>query len=168
MSKKIIIEEFGGADQLKVIQEQVGEPGPNEVRIAHKACGLNFIDIYQRTGLYPMPLPHTLVTEAAGLVDAVGSNVTHLNAGDRVAYAFNAPAGAYCEMRVMPADQVCVLPDSISFEEGAARHGLQQAKPLRVTNFVVTTINEPSGTAYPDEDLVSASKQPRRSISRQR
>ena len=75
MSKKIIIEEFGGADQLKVIQEQVGEPGPNEVRIAHKACGLNFIDIYQRTGLYPMPLPHTLGTEAAGLVDAVGSNV---------------------------------------------------------------------------------------------
>ena len=62
MSKKIIIEEFGGADQLKVIQEQVGEPGPNEVRIAHKACGLNFIDIYQRTGLYPMPLPHTLGT----------------------------------------------------------------------------------------------------------
>ena len=120
MSKKIIIEEFGGADQLKVIQEQVGEPGPNEVRIAHKACGLNFIDIYQRTGLYPMPLPHTLGTEAAGLVDAVGSDVTHLKTGDRVAYAFNAPAGAYCEMRVMPADQVCVLPESISFEEGAA------------------------------------------------
>lgn len=120
MSKKIIIEEFGGADQLKVIQEQVGEPGPNEVRIAHKACGLNFIDIYQRTGLYPMPLPHTLGTEAAGLIDAVGSDVTHLKTGDRVAYAFNAPAGAYCEMRVMPADQVCVLPESISFEEGAA------------------------------------------------
>jgi NADPH2:quinone reductase len=98
---------------------EVGEPGPNEVRIAHKAIGLNFIDVYQRTGLYPMKLPHAMGMEAAGIIEAVGEGVTHLKVGDRAAYA-SQPPGAYTEARVMPAAQVCPLPDGISFEEGAA------------------------------------------------
>ncbi|MEC8580528.1 MAG: quinone oxidoreductase, partial [Pseudomonadota bacterium] len=89
------------------------------VRINHKVCGLNFIDCYQRSGLYPMNLPHAMGMEASGVVDAVGEGVTHLKVGDRVAYA-SQPPGAYCEARVMPAAQVCPLPDGISFEEGAA------------------------------------------------
>jgi NADPH2:quinone reductase len=97
----------------------VGAPGPGEVRIAHKACGLNFIDVYQRSGVYPMTLPAAMGMEAAGVIEAVGEGVTHLAVGDRAAYAAQ-PPGAYCEARVMPAAQVCPLPDAISFEEGAA------------------------------------------------
>jgi NADPH2:quinone reductase len=81
--------------------------------------GLNFIDVYQRTGLYPMQLPQAMGMEAAGIIEAVGADVTHLKVGDRAAYAAN-PPGAYSEARVMPAAQVCPLPDGISFEEGAA------------------------------------------------
>ena len=119
MAATVIIEEFGGPDRLRVVEREVGEPGPGEVRIAHKACGLNFIDVYQRTGLYPLELPHALGMEASGIIEAVGSGVTHLKPGDRAAYAA-APPGAYAEARVMPAAQVCPLPDGISFEEGAA------------------------------------------------
>ena len=97
----------------------VGAPGPGEVRIAHKACGLNFIDVYQRSGLYPLSLPHPLGMEAAGVIEAVGDGVTHLKPGDRAVYA-SMPPGAYSEARVMPAAQVCPLPDGVSFEEGAA------------------------------------------------
>src|SRR5690606_12975301 len=104
---------------LKLADRPVGEPGPGEVRIRHHACGLNFIDIYQRSGLYPMQLPAALGMEAAGVVEAVGEGVTHLRPGDRGAYAAM-PPGAYAEARVMPAAQVCPLPDGISFEEGAA------------------------------------------------
>jgi NADPH2:quinone reductase len=78
----------------------VGEPGPGEIRIRHEACGLNFIDVYQRTGLYPLEMPHALGMEAAGVVEAVGEGVTHLKPGDRAAYAA-APPGAYAEARVM-------------------------------------------------------------------
>lgn len=119
MAKTVVIEEFGGADALKVVDREVGEPGPGEIRIAHKACGLNFIDVYQRTGLYPLELPHALGMEASGIIEAVGEGVTHLQVGDRAAYAA-APPGAYAEARVMPAKQVCPLPEGISFEEGAA------------------------------------------------
>lgn len=119
MAKTVVIEEFGGADALKVVDREVGEPGPGEIRIAHKACGLNFIDVYQRTGLYPLELPHALGMEASGIIEAVGEGVTHLEVGDRAAYAA-APPGAYAEARVMPAKQVCPLPEGISFEEGAA------------------------------------------------
>lgn len=97
----------------------MGDPQAGEVKIRHKAVGLNFIDVYQRSGLYPMALPHALGMEAAGIVEAVGAGVTHLKEGDRVAYAAQ-PPGAYTEARVMPAAQVCPLPDAISFEEGAA------------------------------------------------
>lgn len=119
MARTIIFEQTGGPEVLKLVDLEVGEPGPGEIRIRHKACGLNFIDVYQRTGLYPMALPHALGMEAAGIVEAVGAGVTHLKPGDRVAYAAN-PPGAYAEARVMPAAQVCPLPDGISFEDAAA------------------------------------------------
>jgi len=119
MNKTVIINEFGGSDKLTIQDMPVGDPGPGQVRIAHKACGLNFIDVYQRTGLYPLNLPHALGMEAAGVIEAVGEGVTHLKVGDRAAYA-SMPPGGYCERRVMPAAQVCPLPDGISFEKGAA------------------------------------------------
>jgi NADPH2:quinone reductase len=119
VSLTAVIEAHGGSEQFKLVEREVGEPGTGEVRIAHKAIGLNFIDVYQRTGLYPMQLPHAMGMEAAGVIEAVGEGVTHLKVGDRAAYASN-PPGAYAEARVMPAAQVCPLPDGISFEEGAA------------------------------------------------
>ena len=119
MAKTVIIEKTGGPEVLTLVDRPVGDPGPGEIRIRHKAVGLNFIDCYQRSGLYPMTLPSGLGREAAGVVEAVGDGVTHLKVGDRAAYAA-AVTGAYCEEWVMPAAQVCPLPDGISFEEGAA------------------------------------------------
>ena len=119
MALTAIIEAHGGPEQFKLVDLDVGQPGHGEVRILQKAVGLNFIDVYQRTGLYPMQLPHAMGMEAAGIVDAIGEGVTHLKIGDRVAYA-SQPPGSYAEARVMPAAQVCQLPDGISFEEGAA------------------------------------------------
>nr|WP_315495762.1 quinone oxidoreductase [uncultured Rhodoferax sp.] len=118
-SRAIHIAQHGEPEQLQLVQVTVGEPGPGEVRIRHHAVGLNFIDVYQRTGLYPQQLPVQLGMEAAGVVEAVGEGVTHLKVGDRAAYASN-PPGAYCEVRVLPAKCVCTLPDAISFETGAA------------------------------------------------
>jgi NADPH2:quinone reductase len=117
--KAIQIDQNGGPEQLKTVMVEVGEPGPGEIRVRHKAIGLNFIDVYQRSGLYPFPMPLRLGMEASGIVEAVGAGVTHLKSGDRVAYASN-PPGSYSEARVMPAKTVCVLPDAISFETGAA------------------------------------------------
>ena len=119
MSLAVQIDQNGGPEMMKLVDVQVGEPGPGEIRIRHKAIGLNFIDVYQRTGLYPFPMPLRLGMEGAGIVEAVGEGVTHLRAGDRAAYA-SAPPGSYCEVRVMPAKNVCKLPDGISFETGAA------------------------------------------------
>ena len=119
MTKTVVIKEFGGSDKLKIMDMPVGDPDTGQVRIAHKACGLNFIDVYQRTGLYPLNLPQALGMEGAGVIEAVGEGVTHLKVGDRAAYA-SMPPGSYCERRVMPAAQVCLLPDGISFEQGAA------------------------------------------------
>ena len=119
MARTIIIEEAGGPEKLKLADWPVGDPGPGQIRIRHKACGLNFIDVYQRSGLYPMQLPHAMGMEASGIVEAVGEGVTHLKEGDRAAYA-SMPPGAYSDVRLMPAAQVCPLPDEISFEEGAA------------------------------------------------
>ncbi len=118
-ARTVIIEEHGGPEQMKVVEWPVGDPGPGEIRIRHKVCGLNYIDVYQRTGLYKLQMPHALGMEAAGIVEAVGEGVTHLKEGDRAAYA-SMPPGAYCEARVMPAAQVCPLPDGVSFEQGAA------------------------------------------------
>lgn len=119
MALTAIIEAYGGPEQFKLVERDVGAPAAGEVRIAHKAVGLNFIDVYQRTGVYPLTLPHAMGMEAAGVIEAVGEGVTHLKVGDRAAYA-SQPPGAYAEARVMPAAQVCPLPDGISFEEGAA------------------------------------------------
>src|SRR5690606_27148511 len=118
-SKAVRIDRHGGPEELKLVEVEVGEPGPGEIRIRHHAVGLNFVDTYQRSGLYPSPMPLQLGMEAAGVVEAVGEGVTHLQAGDRAAYA-SQPPGAYCERRVMPALCVCKLPDTISFETGAA------------------------------------------------
>ena len=118
-SQAIRIDQHGGPEELKLVEVQVGEPGLGEIRIRHKAIGLNYIDVYQRSGLYSLPMPLQLGMEAAGVVEAVGQGVTHLQPGDRAAYA-SQPPGSYCEVRVMPAKCVCKLPDAISFETGAA------------------------------------------------
>jgi NADPH2:quinone reductase len=118
-SRAIRIDRQGGPEEMQMVQVTVGDPGPGEIRIRHKALGLNFIDVYQRSGVYPMQLPLQLGMEASGIVEAVGEGVTHLAVGDRAAYA-SQPPGAYCEVRVMPAKCVCQLPDAISFETGAA------------------------------------------------
>jgi NADPH2:quinone reductase len=109
----------GGPEVLQLVQLQVGAPGPGEIRIRHHAVGLNYIDVYHRTGLYALPFPLTLGMEGAGIVEAVGEGVTHLKPGDRAAYA-SQPPGAYSEARVMPARCVVKLPEPLSFEQGAA------------------------------------------------
>ena len=118
-SRAVRIDEHGGPEKLKLVTLTVGEPGPGEIRIRHKAVGLNYIDVYQRAGMYPLPMPLQMGMEASGVVEAVGEGVTHLKVGDRAAYA-SQPPGSYCELRVMPAKCVCKLPDAISFETGAA------------------------------------------------
>lgn len=119
VSKTVQITRYGGAEVLELVERAVGQPAAGEVLLRHHAIGLNFIDVYQRSGLYALPLPLALGMEGAGVVEAVGDGVTHLQKGDRVAYASN-PPGSYCERRVMPATHVCKLPDHISFETGAA------------------------------------------------
>jgi len=117
--KAIRIAAQGAPEQMKLEDVEVGEPGPGEIRIRHRACGLNYIDVYQRDGTYPMAVPLSLGMEAAGVVEAVGEGVTHLQPGDRAAYA-SQPPGAYSTARVMPAKAVVRLPDEITFETGAA------------------------------------------------
>ncbi len=113
------IDRPGGPEEMKLVDLPVGQPGPGQVRIRHHAIGLNFIDVYQRTGLYPLPMPLTLGMEGAGVIEAVGEGVTHLKPGDRAAYAGN-PPGSYSQVRVMPALTVCRLPDDIGFDTAAA------------------------------------------------
>ena len=118
-AKAIRMVRTGGPEVLEYVDVEVGEPGPGEARVRQHAIGLNFIDVYFRTGLYPMPLPSGLGQEGAGVVEAVGEGVTHVQPGDRVAYA-GRPNGAYSDVRVMPADILVKLPDAIDFETGAA------------------------------------------------
>jgi NADPH2:quinone reductase len=118
-AKAIRIHQHGGPEVLALEQIEVGDPGPDEVRIRNHAVGVNFIDIYYRTGLYPSALPHGLGFEGAGVVEAVGSSIKFLKEGDRVAYG-QGPLGAYSDLRVMPAAMVVRLPSKISFDEGAA------------------------------------------------
>jgi len=119
MSLAVQMRQHGGPEVLELAQVDVGAPGAGQVRIRHRAIGLNFIDVYHRTGLYPLQMPAGVGMEGAGVVEAVGAGVTHLAVGDRVAYA-GMPPGSYCEVRVMPAQPVCRLPDAIDFETGAA------------------------------------------------
>ena len=114
----VVIEAPGAPEQMKLVEVEVGDPGPGEIRIRHAACGLNYIDVYQRNGSYPLPLPAHLGMEGAGVVEAVGEGVIHLKAGDRAAYA-SPPPGAYATVRVMPAKAVLKLPDAIDFETAA-------------------------------------------------
>jgi len=120
MPKAIRIHEYGGPEVLRWEEVEAGDPGPGQLRVRHAAVGLNYIDIYHRTGLYPLPsLPWTLGMEGAGRVEAVGEGVTEFKAGDRVAYA-SPPVGAYAEVRLMPADRVVALPDAIDDPTAAA------------------------------------------------
>ena len=142
--KAIQIDQPGGPEALQLADVSVGEPGPGELRIRHHACGLNFIDVYHRTGLYALPLPATLGMEGAGVVEAVGEGVMHLRPGDRAAYV-SQPPGAYSEARVMPAKSVVRLPDAIDFETGAA----MMLKGLTVQYLLVKT--QPQGGLHPGD-----------------
>lgn len=120
MPNAIVLNATGGPEALQWQPVAVGEPGPGQVRLRHTAIGLNFIDVYHRTGLYPLPsLPAVIGLEAAGVVEAVGEGVSDLTVGTRVAYA-SPPAGAYAEVRLMPADRLVALPDGIDDAHAAA------------------------------------------------
>jgi NADPH2:quinone reductase len=117
--KAIRIETTGGPEVMHLAEVEVGAPGPGEARVRHTAIGVNFIDTYHRSGLYPMPLPSGLGVEAAGVVEAVGDGVTHVAVGDRVIYFTNAP-GAYATHRLMEARWLVTLPDAIPDDVAAA------------------------------------------------
>ena len=145
--KAVQIDQQGGPEQLKLVDVQVGEPGAGEIRIRHKAVGLNFIDVYQRSGVYALPMPLRLGMEASGVVEAVGPGVTHLKVGDRAAYA-SQPPGSYSQARVMPAKCVCKLPDAISFETGAA----MMLKGLTAQYLLKRT--QPQGGLHPGDHVL--------------
>jgi len=120
MPKAIRIHEHGGPEVMRWEDVPTPSPGPGEALVRHKAVGLNYIDVYFRTGLYKLPnMPAGIGMEAAGVVEAVGPDVTEVKPGDRVAYA-TGPVGAYAELRTLKADRLVVLPDGLSFEQGAA------------------------------------------------
>jgi len=119
MVKAIRIDRTGGPEVMQWVDVEVGAPGAGQVRIKQHAVGLNYIDVYFRTGQYPLPLPAGLGMEAAGVVAEVGTGVAHLKAGDRVAYVAR-PPGAYAEERVLSADMLVKLPDAIGFDEAAS------------------------------------------------
>jgi NADPH:quinone reductase-like Zn-dependent oxidoreductase len=131
-SKAVRIDRNGGPEELKLVEVDVGDPGPGEIRIRHQAVGLNFIDTYQRSGLYPFAMPLQLGMEASGVVEAVGEGVSNVAPGDRVAYT-GSPLGAYSTSRVMPAGCLVRLPGSIGFETAAAMmmRGLTSAYLMR-------------------------------------
>ena len=118
MPHAIRVHEVGGPDVLQWEDVDPGELRPGQVRLRQEAAGLNFIDVYHRTGLYPQPLPFTPGVEGAGVIEAVGPEVESLKVGDRVAYG--GPIGGYSEVRLINADRVVKLPDAISFEQAAA------------------------------------------------
>jgi NADPH2:quinone reductase len=119
MPKAIRFHQTGGPDVLQWEDVAVGEPGPGQVRVRHTAVGVNFIDTYHRTGLYPLPLPSGLGSEAAGVVEAVGAGVEVVRVGERVAYA-GGPPGSYSEVRVMSADRLVRIPDGVADRQAAA------------------------------------------------
>ena len=141
------IHQFGGPEVLRLEEVPVGEPGPGELRIRHHACGLNYIDVYHRTGQYPNPLPLQLGMEASGIVEAVGEGVTHLLPGDRAAYVSQLP-GAYCQARVMPASNVVPLPEDIGFETAAG----MMLKGLTVQYLLKQTL--PQGGLQPGDHVL--------------
>lgn len=118
MLSAIRIHQPGGPEVLRLEEVSVGDPGPGEARVRHAAVGVNFIDVYHRTGLYPLPLPATLGVEAAGTVEVVGPGVTLVSAGDRVAYI--ATPGSYAQARIVPADRLVKLPAGLDDRTAAA------------------------------------------------
>src|SRR6187200_1252361 len=119
MSKAIRFYEIGGPEVLKLETVEVGEPGPGQARVRHSYVAVNFMDIYFRTGRYPMPVPNGLGSDAVGVVEAVGEGVTDIRVGQRVGYLLG-PQGAYSDVRVMPADVLIPLPDGVSDRTASA------------------------------------------------
>ena len=117
MAHAIRVHQVGGPEVLQWEKVEAGKPGPGQVKLRQEAAGLNFIDVYHRTGLYPQPLPFTPGTEGAGVVEALGSDVENVQVGDRVAYA--GPIGGYAEERLIGADRLVKLPDTITSEQAA-------------------------------------------------
>ena len=132
MPKSIIIKKNGGPEVLELLDIKVGSPGPDEIKVTNRAIGLNYIDTYHRSGLYPVQLPSGIGLEAAGKIDEVGSNVTEFNKGDNIAYA-STPLGAYAQQRIIPAKIAIKIPDEISHELAATliTKGL-------TTNYLIT------------------------------
>jgi len=118
MVKAIVVREYGGPEVMKLEDVAPGDPAPGEARVRHAAIGLNFVDVYNRTGLYKTPLPFTPGAEGAGTVVSVGAGVTHVKPGDRVAYF--GPQGSYAEERIIAADRLVKIPDAIDFKTAAA------------------------------------------------
>jgi NADPH:quinone reductase len=145
MNHAIKIHKTGGPEVLSWEEHDPGMPGPGEARIVHEAVGLNFIDVYHRTGLYPLPaLPAVLGLEGAGIVEMVGADVTDLAKGDRVAYA-GVPPGAYSEIRCIPAHRLVKLPEGISTRDAAgmmlqgmtARYLLRGCYPVQAGSTIL-------------------------------
>ena len=118
MPKSIIIKKNGGPEVLELQDVNVGSPGPDEIKVTNHAIGLNYIDTYHRSGLYPLPLPSGIGLEAAGKIDEVGSNVKEFNKGDNIAYAAM-PIGSYAQQRIIPSKIAIKVPDGISFQQAA-------------------------------------------------
>ena len=143
MSKTIVVQETGGPEVMKVVERAVGEPGPGEIRIRQSAAGLNFADVYFRTGLYKATPPFTPGMEGAGVIEAVGAGVTELRAGQRVAYPWS--IGAYAEVRLIGADKAVALPEAIGDEQAAAmmlkgltaQYLLRQTLPLAAGDTIL-------------------------------
>ena len=139
MAKAIRYHKQGGPEVLQLDEVQIGEPGQGQVRIRHTAIGVNFVDTYQRSGLYPMQLPAVAGNEAAGVVDAVGPGVKDLKKGDRVAYT--GLPGSYCDVRIVPADRMVKIPKGISDEQAAS----MMLKGMTVHYLIFTTYKVKKG-----------------------
>ena len=144
MSYAIRIHELGGPEVLRLEEVEVGDPGPGEARVRHTYIAVNFIDVYFRTGRYPMPLPNGLGSDAVGVVEAVGPGVTDIRPGDRVGYLLG-PQGAYSEARVMPADVLIPIPDgvkdstagSLMMKGMTAQYLFRQVRPLEAGETIL-------------------------------
>jgi len=140
MPKSIIIKKNGGPEVLELQDVNVGSPGPDEIKVTNHAIGLNYIDTYHRSGLYPLPLPSGIGLEAAGKIDEVGSNVKEFNKGDSIAYAAM-PIGSYAQQRIIPSKIAIKVPDGISFQQAATLI----TKGLTVNYLITKTYNLKAG-----------------------
>ena len=156
MPYAIRLHQNGGPEVLSWEAVDLPAPAPGEATVRHHAVGLNFIDVYHRSGLYPVALPSGIGMEGAGVVEALGEGVTDLKVGDRVAYA-GGPLGAYAEVRNIPAHRLLKLPDAISFETGAAMMDNENAENPRVRNVKLAvdlarhSANSWNDAALPDD-----------------